>query len=163
MGNSNEGLSCLDVKPGFTLRTQFTFIANDITLSCILSGIAENSVNIAGFFTTRNANNINFVRLVAGSSESESMEDLLVVTKTLKSFHVKFEEEKVLALATIPAGIPGGYNRVIGSLWCKMKLESFYVGEDNIIYLNVSNIKKAIEILSQENVKQCPKNCSKRC
>ena len=53
----------------------------------------------------------------------------------------------------------GGYNRVIGSLWCKVKLKAFYAGEKNIIYINVSNIKKAIKILSQENHQQCLKKC----
>ncbi|QQZ08661.1 hypothetical protein [Heyndrickxia vini] len=146
-------------QPGIKLRTQFTFMVDDVTLSCILSGIAENSVNIAAFFTTKDARNANFVRLVVGSSESESAEDLSVVVKTLKSLQVRFKEEKVIALSTIPAGIPGGYNRVIGSLWCKTKLKSFYVGENNIIYINVSNIRKAIEILSNENLEQCPKEC----
>ena len=121
--------------------------------------IAGNTVNIAGFFTTKDTNNKNFARLVAGSSESESTHDLFVVTKALNNFDVRFIEEKVIALSAIPAGIPGGYNRVIGSLWCKVKLKAFYVGENNIIYINVSNIKKAIKILSQENLQQCPKKC----
>lgn len=144
---------------GLQLRTQFSFIVNDVTLSCILGRIAENSVNIAGFYTTKNTNNYNLVRLVVGSSESENMQELLVVRETLRLFHVKFKEEKIIAMSTIPAGIPGGYNRVIGSLWCKVKIKSFYVGENNIIYLNVSNIKRAITILSQENLEQCPKKC----
>ncbi|KXH78794.1 hypothetical protein AU377_12395 [Sporosarcina sp. HYO08] len=148
-----------NVDPAIKLRTQFTFIVNDKMLSCILSRIAENSVNIAAFFTTRDIHDKNFVRLVVGSSAAENMRELRVVLNTLKCFNVKFKEEKVIALSSIPAGIPGGYNRVIGSLWCKTELKAFYVGEDNIIYINVSNIKKAIAILSQENLPQCPKEC----
>jgi hypothetical protein len=162
VGNSKFNVSkskCSQVKPGYKLRTQFTFIVNDRTLSCILSRIANHSVNIAAFFTTKNINKNNFVRLVVGSSESENIQELHVVTKTLKSLNVRFKVEKVIALSTIPAGIPGGYNRVIGSLWCKVELKSFYVGENNIIYLNVSNIKRAKEILSQKNVRQCLKKC----
>lgn len=147
------------VKNNYKLRTQFTFVVNDQTLNCILSRIASHSVNIAAFFTTKKNGKINFVRLVVGSSKSETIQELGVVIKTLNSFGVRFKVEKVIELFTIPAGIPGGYNRVIGSLWCKVQLKSFYVGEDNVIYLNVSNIKKAIGILSQKNQKPCLKNC----
>ncbi|NEU31741.1 hypothetical protein GN156_13300 [bacterium LRH843] len=116
-------------------------------------------MNIAAFFTVRCGNDHNFVRLVAGSSESEKMRELLVVMETLAFFDVEFKKEKIIALSTIPAGIPGGYNRVVGGLWCKVKLKSFYVGEDNVVYLNVTNTVEAMEILSRENIKQCPKEC----
>lgn len=158
MGNSHIGNSS-NAKPDFPLRTQFTFFVDDITLSCILSRIAENTVNIAGFFATRIASDNYQVRMVVGSSVSENRRELDVVRKTLDCFHVCFEEEKVIAITSIPAGIPGGYNRVIGALWCKVELKAFYVGEDNVIYLNVSDIHKAMDILSQDPIKQCPKRC----
>ena len=158
MGNSDTDKTSNE-KNGIQIRTQFTFITDDITLSCILGDIAGSGVNIAGFFSTRDDCNNNFVRLVVGSSVAEDKKELLVVIKTLDNFDVPFGKEKVIALSTIPAGIPGGYNRVIGSLWCKVEFKAFYVGEDNIIYINVSNISKAIEILSEEPLIQCPKNC----
>lgn len=78
MENTQLG-NCSNRKPDFPLRTQFTFIVDDITLSCILSRIAENTVNIAGFFATRIVSDNHLVRMVVGSSESENRHELSVV------------------------------------------------------------------------------------
>ncbi len=140
-------------------RTQFTFTANDQTFSNILNGISTHTVNIVGLTTTKNRNKNNFVRIVAGTSETETNRDLNVVRKTLNSQNVSFKEETIIALLNIPAGVPGVFNLLYGSLWCKVDVKSIYLGEKDIVFLNVSNIKKATEILSQENLKRCQNNC----
>lgn len=50
----------MQLKNDLNLRTQFTFIANDPTLACILKNIASNSVNISGFFLTKDRQKNNF-------------------------------------------------------------------------------------------------------
>jgi hypothetical protein len=140
-------------------RTQFTFIVNDQTLACILNNIAKNSINIVGFFSTRRRDKRNFVRLVAGTTDSENIRDLRVVREALDSHHVKFKEEEIIALLNIPPGIPGVFNLLFGSLWCKVNVKSLYIGEKDTIFITVSNIKKATEILTHGNLKRCFEDC----
>ncbi|MEH6936476.1 hypothetical protein V7056_01315 [Bacillus sp. JJ664] len=140
-------------------RTQFIFTANDQTLSNILNDIAKHSVNLLALTTTKNRDKKNFVRIVPGTTETEANKDLNVVRKTLNSFNVSFKEETIIALFNIPPGVPGVFNQLYGSLWCKVQVKSMYLGENDIVFLNVSNIKKATEILSQENLKRCENDC----
>ncbi len=146
----------------FNIRTQYTFLANDRTLSCILSGIAKKKINITGFLQTKIRNHFNFVRLVVGSPDAETKHDLRVARQVLTSLGVKFQEEKVIQVLRITPGVPGVINRIFGALWCKVKVKSFYIGEETRLFLNVSNIHKAIKILSQTKVVQCPKTCIRR-
>lgn len=145
------------VSNGINIRTEYSFIASDPTLASILADIAEESVNIAAFFSNRTKANKNFVRLVPGSAEAEDNRDLSVVRKTLQAHKVNYKMHKVISISPnrLPPGVPGGYSNLFSSLWCRVKIESFYVGEGENIFLNVSNIKKAIEILSEEDVKPC--------
>lgn len=140
-------------------RTQFTFTANDQTFSNILNGIAKHSVNLLSLTTTKNRDKNNFIRIVAGTTETETNRDLNVVRRTLNSLNVSFKEETIIALLNIPAGVPGVFNLLYGSLWCKVEVKSMYLGENDIVFLNVSNIKKATEILSQEQLKRCQNDC----
>ena len=139
------------------IRTEFSFIVSDLVLASILSDIAQANVNIAGFFTNRTKTNKNFVRLVPGSAEVENKRDLRVVRKTLQAHKIHYKEQKIITISPnrIPSGVPGGYSNIYSSLWCRVKVKSFYVGEKDFVYLNVSNIKKALEILSKENVRPC--------
>jgi len=140
-------------------RTQFTFTANDQTFSNILNGIAKHSVNLLSLTTTQNRDKNNFIRIVAGTTENETNRDLNIVRKTLNSFNVSFKEETIIALLNIPAGVPGVFNLLYGSLWCKVEVKSMYLGENDIVFINVANIKKATEILSQEQLKRCQDDC----
>jgi len=140
-------------------RTQFTFTASDQTLSNILNDIAKHSVNLLALTTTKNRDKKNFVRIVAGTTETETNRDLNVVRKTLDSHNVSFKEETIIALLNIPPGVPGVFNQLYGSLWCKVQVKSMYLGENDIVFFNVSNIKKATEILSQETLKRCQNDC----
>ncbi|MBT2698522.1 hypothetical protein J7E79_13995 [Bacillus sp. ISL-40] len=140
-------------------RMQFTFMADDRTLACILRQIAANAVNLVSLVITKSRNKNNFIRLVAGTSESETSRDLRVVRKTLQSQHITFKEEEIITISNIPAGIPGVFSRFYNSLWCKVEVKSVYLGENDIIFINVSNVKKAVEILSQQNLIPCQNDC----
>lgn len=140
-------------------RTQFTFTANDQNFCNILNGIAKHSVNLLSLTTTKNRDKNNFIRIVAGTTETETNRDLNVVRRTLNSLNVSFKEETIIALFNIPAGVPGVFNLLYGSLWCKVEVKSMYLGENDIVFLNVSNIKKATEILSQKQLKRCQNDC----
>ena len=140
-------------------RTQFNFIVNDQTFACILKDIANNDVNIVGLSTTKSRDKHNFIRLVAGTTESENKRDLKVVSEALESFDVSFKQETIIAILNIPAGIPGVFSRIFNCLWCKVEVKSIYLGEKDTIFISVSNIKKATEILSLENLEQCQNDC----
>ncbi|WP_085991222.1 hypothetical protein [Oceanobacillus senegalensis] len=159
MTTSNKKLK----KAGISIRTEFSFITDDKTLAVILDTIADESVNISGYSTTRTKNNKNFVRLVPGTSESESKRDLRVVSNTLQALRTRFKMEKIITISNnrIPDGIPGGFSNLYNQLWCRVEVISFYLGEDGYIYLHVSNIKKALDILLKKNVKPCPSKGNK--
>lgn len=140
-------------------RTQFTFMVNDETLSCILKDIAKESVNIVGILMTKSGENKNFVRLVPGTTESQNKHDLKVVREILESFNVKSKEETIFALLNIPPGIPGVFSKIYGSLWCKVGVKSFFIGEKDSLFLTVSNIKKATDILKNDYLIQCDNYC----
>lgn len=152
----------VNINSDLIIRTEFSFIASDPALASILAAIAKANVNIAGFFTNRTKANKNFVRLVPGSAEVENKRDLRVVRKTLQAHKIHFKKQKVITISPnrIPEGVPGGYSKIYSSLWCRVKVKSFYLGEEHYIYLNVSNIKKVLAILPKENVKPC--NCKLR-
>jgi len=151
---SNDSLE----NTGIILRTEFSFITDDQTLAVILDALADESVNISGYFTTRTKDGKNFVRLVPGTNESEIKRDIQVVRNTLQALNIHFNKEKVITISTsrVPAGIPGGYSNLYNTLWCRIEVRSFYVGEGGYIYLNVSDIKKALYLLLVENVEPCP-------
>lgn len=145
----------------FRIRTQFSFTVNDRTLSCILKGIADQKVNIDGYFQTkiRKKTNCNVVRLVVGPVEFETQKDLRVVRRVLRTLGVKFQEKKIIQVFGFPAEVPGIINNLFGALWCKLKVKAIYLGEKSKIYLDVSDIPKTIQILSEGKITQCPKRC----
>ena len=150
---SNEILE----KNGLIIRTEFSFITDDRTLAAILAAIANESVNISGYFTTRTKDGQNFVRLVPGANESESKREIKVVRRTLQAKKIRYNKEKIITVSTsrLPAGVPGGYSILYNSLWCRVEVRSFYSGEGDFVYLNVSNIKEVLDILLDENVMPC--------
>ncbi|SDN04677.1 hypothetical protein SAMN04487897_101900 [Paenibacillus sp. yr247] len=143
----------------FFIRTQFTFYTQDRTLSCILSGISGAHVNITGFVQSKKSNRLNLVRLVAGSADVESANDLRIVRKVLASSGVKLHEAKVCQIRKITPGVPGALKAIFGALWCKVKVIAMYAGESNRIFVYVSDLNKAIRTLSQINVHQYKKKC----
>ncbi|MGD6874776.1 hypothetical protein ACQCU1_21685 [Sutcliffiella horikoshii] len=145
------GNACLD----FNIRTQFTFTVSDRDLSRILNGLAEESVNINGYFQTLTGKNFNFVRTVVGTSAEESERDIHNVRKVMKQVGVRYRENQVIQLLDSISGVPGQVNAIFGTLWCKMQVRAVYLGEDNNIFLDVSNIGYAIRLLSEEDPLRC--------
>jgi hypothetical protein len=150
----------------FLIRTQFSFVVNDPTLSQILSGIAAQSINITGYLQTKHfkiknkdhyniVSNNNIVRLVVGSPDSETNADLIGVRKVLNSLGVKFQEKEVIQVLEVIPGVPGVINGIFGALWCKVTVNALYFGEETRLFIDVSDTKKALQILSQAPVKQC--------
>ncbi|MGD6781805.1 hypothetical protein ACQCT3_19835 [Sutcliffiella horikoshii] len=142
---------CLD----FNIRTQFTFTVSDRDLSRILNGLAEESMNINGYFQTLAGKSFNFVRMVVGTSAEESERDIRVVRKVMKWVGVRYRENQVIQLLDSTSGVPGQVNAIFGTLWCKMQVRAVYLGEDNNIYIDVSNIGHAIRLLSEEAPPRC--------
>lgn len=145
------GNPCLD----FNIRTQFTFTVSDQDLSRILNGLAEESININGYFQTLAGKNFNFVRMVVGTSVEESVRDIRMVRNVMKQVGVRYRENQVIQLLDSVSGVPGQVNAIFGTLWCKIQVRAVYFGEDNNIYLDVSNIGYALRLLSVENPPRC--------
>ena len=145
------GNACLN----FNIRTQFTFTISDRDLSRILNGLAEENVNINGYFQTIAGKNFNFVRMVVGTSTEESESDIRRVRRVMKQVGVRYRENQVIQLLDSVSGVPGQINAIFGTLWCKMQVRAIYLGEDNTIYLDVSNIGYEIRLLSEENPPRC--------
>lgn len=145
------GNTCLN----FNIRTQFTFTVSDSDLSPILNGLAEENVNINGYFQTLAGKNFNFVRMVVGTSAEEVERDIRVVRRVLKQVEVRYKENQVIQLLDRISGVPGQFNAIFGTLWCKMQVRAIYIGEDNNFYLDVSNIGYAIRLLAEDNPPRC--------
>ncbi|WP_404447606.1 hypothetical protein LG307_02355 [Sutcliffiella horikoshii] len=145
------GSACLD----FNIRTQFTFSLSDPDLSRILNGLAEENVNINGYFQTLAGKKYNFVRMVVGTTAEENERDIRSVRKVMKKVGVRYRENQVIQLLNRVSGVSGQVNAIFGTLWCKMQVRAVYLGEDNTIYLDVSNIGYAIRLLSEENPPRC--------
>ncbi len=139
----------------YSIRTQFNFNVQDRKLSCILSNISERRINITGFVQLKKANRCNLVKLVVGTADAESANDLRLVRKVLRLFVIKFEEKQVIQIRNITPGVPGVFNSTFGALWCKVRVKAFYPGEKSRLFLQVSDVKRAIRILSKRNAQQC--------
>ncbi|WP_078382236.1 hypothetical protein [Sutcliffiella halmapala] len=148
---------CLD----FNIRTQFTFHVNDLTFSCLLSGLAEQGVNINGFLQTIEKKRLNFVRMVVGYTNQETENDLRIMRKILRRLDVKFQEKPIIQLLDLPSDVPGQVNTIFGALWCNLQVNAMYIGEATNLYLDVSHIGNAIRILSQTDPEQCLKVCKR--
>ncbi|MDN4071829.1 MULTISPECIES: hypothetical protein [Fictibacillus] len=143
----------------YKLREQFLFVASDETIACILKELEDLGGNITAFEQTRAAGNRNFlntVRLVAGSAEDKSCEDLWNLKKILKKFSVCYRQKTIIQFILTP-GIPGQISAIYHLLWCRVCINSIYIGEDNTLYMAVSDIEKAHRILSNPNSKPCRK------
>lgn len=146
----------------FILKTQFTFCVSDEQLSCILNKIANQGININGYEQSvcqTKCNQINMIRLVPGTTDVQGNNDVITVISILRKLDVMFRQKKVIQILDLPPGVPGQINAIFGVLWCKVNVFSIYLGEDNTLYLDVSNNEKAIRILSSNQVIQCPKSC----
>jgi hypothetical protein len=144
----------------FQLRTQFSFIVDDRTLSHILSGIAKQAINITGYLQTvsfdinrKSSNDVicdsNIVRLVVGSPDSETARDLLGVREILNSLGVKFRQKEVIQVLQVPPGVPGIINGIFSALWRRVIVFAIYIGEETRLFIDVSDNKKALQILNQ--------------
>ncbi|WP_110114041.1 hypothetical protein [Bacillus sp. CGMCC 1.16541] len=139
-------------------RTQFSFMTTDHRLSCALSEIVEQAININGYMQVEISVNQNLVRIVPGTTTSELEDEIRKVRLTLNSLGIKFREKKVIQMTTIP-GVPGQLNTIYSALWCRVNVKAIYPGEDNILYMDVVNMDKALHILSSDELLQCPRDC----
>lgn len=135
----------------YLIRTQFTFYANDRTLSCVLGDIAGKGVSITGYMQTK-IDKTNLVRLVVGPPGAVSSSDTRTARNVLKSLGVKFREKKILQVLGIVAGTPGIISRIFRALWRKVTVKALYLGENSNIFVDTSNLSKAIQILKQSNL-----------
>jgi hypothetical protein len=144
----------------YHLKTQFTFCVNDNLLSCILSNIADCGINLNGYEQTsfqKHDIKFNLIRLVPGTTEAQSKKDVLTVKEILRDSGVRFQQKTVIQLLELPSAVPGQVSMIFAALWCRVKVFAIYIGEDNTLFLDVSNNKRAVCILSQDNVEPCCK------
>jgi hypothetical protein len=153
----------------FKIRTQFSFVVDDRTLSCFLSGIAKLEINITGYMQTKlfeinnNRKNIssncNVVRLVVGSPDSENDTDIIGVRNVLDTLGINYQVNPVIQVLEVPPGVPGAINGIFGALWCKVIVNAIYPGEETRLFIDASDNYEALLILSESPLVECPKQC----
>ena len=67
MMNTEICIGVIELKFNYSIRTQFSFLAKDRMLSCILARIARQRINITAITVIKKHNNSNSLRLVVGS------------------------------------------------------------------------------------------------
>ncbi|MDM5197421.1 hypothetical protein QUF84_04950 [Fictibacillus enclensis] len=127
-------------------RTQFKFAANDSTVSRILKKIASQQINITAFSLVKDK--FNTVFLVVGPSDANNQSDNCMVRRILSAGNIPFYEKNVIQI-NFEAGIPGVFSKIYNVLYRKVGIEAIYNGEDNSLYLSVSNITRAMRILQK--------------
>jgi hypothetical protein len=103
---------------------------------------------------------LNLVRLAVGSPNEETDRDLTGVRNVLKSLNVEFQEKPVIQVLLITPGIPGIINGLFGVLWCNVKVNAFYIGEETRLFIDVSDVCKALMSLAEMPLHQCPGQCA---
>ncbi|MCS1351198.1 hypothetical protein [Mechercharimyces sp. CAU 1602] len=145
----------------FMVRRQFTFLADDQTYSCILDALVGVGVNVTAVITRKLPSGLNLNLIVVGPPGENVLQQNILMRGVLRFFGIQSRENNVLQVSDFPPGMPGILSPIFGGLWCEMRVSTIYLGEDNRLYLDVSDIPKAIRILSQTPIKQCPKSCTR--
>ncbi|KMJ57257.1 hypothetical protein AB685_17815 [Bacillus sp. LL01] len=143
----------------YLIRTQFSFDVDEWALSCIMDGLGEQQVNINAYFHSKTNDGTHLVKLVLGSSEAETSQDLQALRRVLRGYGLGFKERQVIQVVKLPAGKSGQLNDLFGALWCELQVESMYLGENTNVFLDTSDIERAIDILSDPVMFVCEKNC----
>ncbi|AGX04625.1 MULTISPECIES: hypothetical protein [Bacillaceae] len=138
------------------IRRQFIFYASDKKLALVLEKLAHMSVNITGILVAKDKSRKNFVRLVAGAPEGQTQESLRAARRILHNLGIRYKEiEIIVANTETPAGVPGFINQIYGLLWCRTEVKALFFGEENAIFITVSDVRKAIEALTQHCARRC--------
>lgn len=140
----------------YKIRTQFSFFADDKALARVLAGIAGRDISITGYLQTklpedarRRNSSSNFARLVVGSPDAETAAELDGVREVLRALDIEFQEAPVIQVLLIAPGVPGILSGIFGALRRKVTVGAMYIGEDTRIFVDASDICKALFILSQ--------------
>lgn len=156
----------------FRLRTQFSFYADDPLLAGVLSRISDRQISITGFMQTKlletgaaeyarsiHPLGLNLVRLVVGTPDGETARDLAGVRSILDALGVKYQEKSILQMLGVAPGTVGVISETFGALWCKVTVNAFYLGEGTVNFIDVSDVCKALKILSEEPLEVCARLC----
>jgi hypothetical protein len=140
----------------FKIRTQFSFLADDPELSRVLAGIAGRGISITGYLQTKrledarsSSSRLNLVRLVVGSPDAETAADLDGVREVLRALGIEFQEDPVIQVLLIAPGVPGILSGIFSALRRKVTVNAMYIGEETRIFVDASDICKALMILSR--------------
>ncbi|MDR6120586.1 hypothetical protein QFZ87_000183 [Bacillus sp. SLBN-46] len=144
MNNTSLGLTT-------RIRQQFTFTANNDILNEVLAEISNEGVSFTAFTITR-MRDTNLVRIVVGPPRSNDAESNRVVREVLRSAGVRYQEEEVIQLQGLKTGTTGVLSRIYNSLFHVVKVKAIYLGEENAIIINVSDVQTALRLLEQNNI-----------
>ena len=115
-----------------------------------------NDINITGYIPVKEGSGLHFLKVVVGTSTVQAARDFEVTRRTLRSLGVKFKEKEIIQVFGFPPVTPGVLNTLYGALYCKVNVKSMYIGEDNVLYIDVAQLEKAVRILNQPYLKRCP-------
>ena len=143
-------------------RTQFTVLVDDESLACLLAALNTGLVPIAGFTLIRTNKECSLLKFVAGNPGDAALDAGLVtqIEAIFKSLGIKdFQSATILEVV---AG--GGFGNVVAiqnQLWCRLQLRAAYISGVNNLFLEVSDIPLATQILTTPaSFPPCPVICA---
>jgi len=142
---------------------QFSFSTTEQSLSCILGEIANQRINLEGYWISK-PNNSNFtnVRLISGNNGNQQSSQNSMISRILDNYRINFSQRQVLGVAI--ENIPGQYDRIQSMLFCRVVIRAVYTlyGTNRTIY-DVNNINAAQYILENASrIRSCYKTCLRR-
>jgi hypothetical protein len=144
----------LTISNSLNVRTQFTLISDDHTLSKIFNEIAEEGININGIAQFK-IKGCNHVKMVVGTTTTESIWDIRVVKSILRKHQVDFEVSKIIHIIGFTPDEAGQLAPLYNALWCRVDVIAIYNGEDHTLYIETCEIDKALVILAKDPLPKC--------
>ena len=142
-------------------RTQFTVLVDDESLACLLAALTTGLVPIAGFTLIRTNKECSLLKFVAGNPADAAL-DLGLVTQ-LEAIFQSLQIKDFQSATIIEVAGGGGFGNVAsiqGQLWCRLQLRAAYVSGVGNVFLEVSDIPLATQILTTPaSFPPCPVIC----
>lgn len=148
---SKEDLSCC---PNYSLcndinieeRTQLSIITDADTICDLLSTLECEKISLNGYSYLNLHDNCNLFTFVVGNNKKQTPNDVRTVECLLNKWCIDYVSSKTLKIS-----LPYYSKNIFAKIFCKLSenldIYSSYIGEDNSLYIESSNNKKAINCI----------------
>lgn len=148
---SNENLSscpndfsCNDIH--IEERIQISIITDSDTICDLLSTLECEKISLNGYSYLNLNDNCNLFNFVVGNNEKQTSNDVRTVECLLNKWCIDYVSSKILKIY-----LPSYSKNIFAKIYCKLSenldIYSSYLGEDNSIYIETSNNKRAINCI----------------